>query len=106
MSYLLITLQVHIGVLKKNECKKDDMIDIVSHLHQYTPGHSVDQEEQVQATEKVLSGGDYLTFERHKAAQSAKADGRNPSKRLQCMVAKMEDFHAQAEWQIVCTIMS
>ena len=89
---------MHLGVINKNETKKDDMIDIVAHLHQYTPGHNLETE---QTPAKVLSGGDYLTFERQKAAQSAKADGRNPSKRMEGLVSKMEDFHAQAEWQQV-----
>ena len=48
--------------------------------------------------QKYLGGGDYLTFERHKQAQSSKQNGRTPSKRLEGLVPKMEEFHNQAEF--------
>ena len=86
------------GVLKKNEAKRNDMIDIVSYLQKYTPGNSEDTQ---QKPVKILSGGDYMTFERQKSAQSSKADSRTPSKRMEGLMSKMEDFHAQAEWQQV-----
>ena len=84
--------------MDKNEVRKDDMIDIMTYLHQYIPGHSEDSQAN---PIKTLSGGDYMTFDRQKSAQSAKADGRTPSKRLEGFISKMEDFHAQAEWQQV-----
>ena len=52
----------------------------------------------VSKPDKVLSGGDYLIFERHKAAQSAMQDARTPSSRLEGLIPKIEDFHCQAEW--------
>ena len=42
--------------------------------------------------QKVLSGGDYLTFERHNSAQSSMANCRTPSSRLEGLVPKMEEF--------------
>ncbi|XP_070581579.1 uncharacterized protein [Ptychodera flava] len=92
------TEKVYLGVLDKNEQYGDDMIDIVEYLHAYVPGHSVDTDEQ---PVKILSGGDYLTFERHKEAQSSKRDGRTPSSRVEGLIPKVEDFHVQAEWQKV-----
>lgn len=86
------------GVLKKNEQKEDDMIDILEWLHQYVPGHS----ESDSKPTKVLSGGDYLTFERHKEAQSAMQDARTPSARLEGFIPKFEDFHMQCEVLKVC----
>ena len=44
------------------------MVDIVSFLHAYVPGHDEASSESKQV--KVLSESDYLTFERHKEAQS------------------------------------
>ena len=51
-----------------------------------------------------LSGGDYLTFERHKEAQSAMQDARTPSARLEGFIPKFEDFHMQAELLKVCIL--
>lgn len=48
-------------------------------------------------SQKKLSGGDYLTFERHKQAQSSNRKGRTPSKRLEGLISKMEEFHNQGE---------
>ena len=62
------TSRLHIGLLHKNENKLDEMQDIVSFLHTYVPGHEGD----ITSTRKpckISSGGDYLTFERHRGAQ-------------------------------------
>lgn len=87
-------VQVRLGVMAKNECKIDDMVDICQFLHQYVPGHSTESTEQ---PVKCLSGGDYLTFERHKKAQSTLQDSRTPSERLMGLLPKFEEFHTQAE---------
>ena len=75
------------------------MIDIVTHLHKYVPGHNENLSESTPV--KVLSGGDYLTFVRHKEAQSAMQDARTPSARLEGLIPKTEDFHTQMEWMQV-----
>lgn len=54
---------------------------------------------------KVLSSGDYLTFERHKEAQSAMQDTRTPSSRLEGLIPKIADFHAQMEWMQVHVLL-
>ena len=54
---------------------------------------------------KVLSSGDYLTFERHKEAQTAMQDTRTPSSRLEGLIPKIEDFHAQMEWMQVHVLL-
>lgn len=87
------------GVLKKNECKNEDMVDICKFLHQYVPGHDTDSQSKLS---KLLSGGDYLSFERHKQAQMSLKDDENPSLRLEGLVPKMEEFHNQAEFLRVC----
>ena len=53
------------GVLRKNESKNEDIADICKFLHKYVPGHD---DQSNTPTVKILSGGDYLTFERHKQA--------------------------------------
>lgn len=87
-------LQVNLGVLKKNESKNEDMVDICKFLHQFVPGHTVDEDIK---PVKILSGGDYLTFERHKQAQMSLRDDDCPSSRLEGLIPKMEEFHNQAE---------
>ena len=74
------------------------MIDVASFLHKYVPGHD---ESSSSKPVEVLSGGDYLTFERHKEAQSAMQDARTPSLRLKGLIPKLEDFHTQMEWMQV-----
>ncbi|KAK3754519.1 hypothetical protein QZH41_019112, partial [Actinostola sp. cb2023] len=93
------TEKVNLGVLRKNEQYEEDMIDIISFIHNYVPGHDENSSESKPI--KVLSGGDYLTFERHKEAQSAMQDARTPSARLEGLIPKTEDFHTQMEWMQV-----
>ena len=57
------------GVLKKNEQFNEDMTVICTFLNKYAPG--AQEENDSRKPDKVLSGGDYLTFERHKQAQSS-----------------------------------
>ena len=72
------------------------MIDILEFLHPYVPCHDP---ETTRKPVKVLSGGDYLTSERHKEAQSSMQDARTPSSRLEVLIPKVEDFHNQAVTQ-------
>ena len=80
----------------KNEQYNEEMTDIVDFIHKFVPGHD-DSEDWTQVPLKTLSGGDYLTFERHRQAQSSKRNGRTPSKRMEGLVPKMEEFHNQGE---------
>lgn len=82
-------LQVDMGVLQKNEKSNEDMTDIYTFIHKYVAGTSEDDDWQ-RRPEKILNGGDYLTFERHKQAQASKRNGRTPSKRQEGLVPKME----------------
>ena len=92
------------GVLKKNEQYNEEMTDICMFLNQYVPGAR--EENDPRTPEKILSGGDYLTFERHKQAQSAKRNGLTPMKRMEGLVPKLEEFHNQAEFLQVSTLLS
>lgn len=88
--------QINLGVLMKCEQYNEDMTDICEFLHTLILGHDSTDDWQ-KTPDKVLSGGDYLTFVRHKQAQSSKRNDRTPSKRLQGLIPKMEEFHNQAE---------
>ena len=85
------------GVLLKNEQYNDQMVDICQYMHSQVPCHNDDPNDTTEVPVKTLSGGDYLTFERHKSAQSSMANGRTPSSRLEGLIPKMEEFHNQAE---------
>lgn len=63
------------------------MIDILRFVHDYVPGNNEESAESKPV--KVLSGGDYLMFERHKEAQSAMQDARTPSSRLEGLIPKI-----------------
>lgn len=52
-------------------------MDILRFVHNYVSGNDEDSAESKPVN--VLSGGDYLTFERHKVAKSAMQDARTPS---------------------------
>ena len=99
-----VFFQISMGVLKKNEQYNEEMTDICMFLNQYVPGAR--EENDPRAPENVLSGGDYLTFERHKQAQSAKRNGRTPMKRMEGLVPNLEGFHNQAEFLQVSALLS
>lgn len=65
----------------KNENKMDDMVDILTHMHQYVALHAVEKMVEVSGTDHskhikletlhhILIGGDQLTAERVKRARS------------------------------------
>jgi hypothetical protein len=97
ISILHNAYKVLLGVLRKNEQKEEDMIELLQWAHKYVLGHSKEEGPNVFPA-KVLNGGDYLTHERHKSAQSSMQDARTPSAQLLGLLSKFEDFHAQCEW--------
>ena len=65
------------------------MVDLLEWLHKYVPGHdSTNDETKSKQPVKILSGGDYLTFERHKGAQSSIQDAWTASARLKFQTVK------------------
>ena len=78
--------QVPLGILPLNENKTDDMIDIMTHIHQYVPCYVHEEERDIQgemvkvAKESVypiLFGGDQLTASRARSAKKAKSTVSN-----------------------------
>ena len=69
---LFITVHVPLGILLKNEYKGSEMIEILTHLHQYVPLKEFTKEMFIPSIEKVVTkqdtvlsnilfGGDQLT---------------------------------------------
>ena len=91
--YLYLTyLQINMGVLQKNELYNEDMTDICTFLNKSVPGVSEADEDWQNKPMKTLSGGDYLTFERHEQAQSADWNGRTSSKRWRVSFQSLKSF--------------
>ena len=99
-------LQVPLGVLLYNENKGNEMIQIVSHLHQYVPAveHTVDvfipsktesiAQQHIQF-HRILLGGDQLTVARTRGSQEAMANSSTAFKRLEGLIPVIEDWHAR-----------
>lgn len=102
----MFAMQVPLGVLLKNENKGDDMVDIMSHLHQYVPAVEYTNkvfipstgeivEVQHAAYHKVLFGGDQLTATRARGAQKTRVNSISPLARLDGLIPCAEDWHAK-----------
>ena len=90
----------------KNENKMDDMVDILTHMHQYVPLHAVEKTVEVSGTDysehikletlhHILIGGDQLTAERVKGARSLRKNSTSALGRLEGLVPVSEDWHAK-----------
>lgn len=100
-------------MLLYNENKGDEMIQIISHLHQYVPAveHTVDvfipsMTESVNLQHvrfhKVLLGGDQLTAACTRGSQEAMANSSTAFKRLEGLIPVVEDWHARVVLTEVC----
>ena len=78
-----------LGVLRKNENKRDDMVEIMSHLYQYIPswmdlenfsiqGMAVSVQVPRAILQKILFGGDQLTAARARGAQRIRINSTSP----------------------------
>ena len=97
----------------KNENKMDEMVDILTHLHQYVPQKELTRSVEVpgqghpetiksEALHYLLIGGDQLTSERVKGAQSVRKNSMHSAGRLEGFVAISEDWHAKVCFLQVC----
>ena len=104
--YCFLFIQVPLGILMKNENKTDQMVDILSHLHQYIPLKSATKIVQVPGTNDrevikmenihhVLLGGDQLTAERIRGAQNMRKNSTHAAGRLEGFIPVTEDWHAK-----------
>lgn len=95
-----------LGILLKNENKSDEMVEIMSHHHQYVPAHQYAEKVFVTGTEeevevsnvrlkKILFGGDQLTASRARSAKRARANSLSSITRLDGLEPNASDFHIQ-----------
>lgn len=108
-----LTLQVPLGIIMKNENKTDEMVDILSYLHQYVPMQSetkvanvpeieVREEIQFENIHHILIGGDQLTSERIRGAQGLRKNSVHAAGRLEGFLPMSEDWHAKVCYLQVC----
>ena len=92
-----------LGILSKNENKRDDMVDIMSHLHHYVPNVTYmdnisipDMEERLQIPRaifhRILFGGDQLTVARARGAQRIRVNSTSPEAKLEGLIPCVEDW--------------
>ena len=97
----------------KNENKTDEMVQILSQLHQYVPMKRETMAMRVPCTgdmEEVCSeslhhllvGGDQLTAERVRGAQSLRRNSTTAAGRLDGFLPVSEDWHAKVCFLQVC----
>lgn len=92
------------------------MVSILSQLHQYVPTRSERQtitvpstgdieEVQADSLHRLLVGGDQLTSERIRGAQSLRKNSTTSTGRLDGFVPVSEDWHAKVCFLHVCFVM-
>ena len=92
--------------LLKNENKSSEMIEILTHLHQYIPIIEYAREVfipslnqsvniKMEQVHPILFGGDQLTAASARGVKMAMSNGCSAVKRLQGLVPVIEDWHAQ-----------
>jgi L1 cell adhesion molecule like protein len=85
-----------------------EMIDIMTHLHQYVPTVSTSQEHVISTGETVheesatlhpiIVGGDQLTAARARSAIKSKTNAHTHSQMLSGLVPAAEDWHTKANF--------
>lgn len=94
----------------KNETKYIEMIDIISHLHQYVPiVDTVTSDLAVNNTDKpqneklhpLLFGGDQLTAARVRGCQELRINSDTTTGRLQGLIPVAEDWHTAVTLLVV-----
>jgi HD superfamily phosphohydrolase YqeK len=73
------------------------MIEILEELHKkYLPIDAFEtvNGEEVSVLEKILFGGDQLTYERGQNCIDSRSDGDSEYERLEGFISKVEDWHA------------
>lgn len=84
----------------------DDMVDIMSHLHQYVPTVEYTEESSIPGSDghveipqaifhRILFGGDQLTAARARGAQRIRMNSVSPQARLEGLIPCAEDWHTK-----------
>jgi L1 cell adhesion molecule like protein len=103
-------LQVYVtaGIILKNENKSGEMVNVMTHLHQYVRTVCTSQErtistgqtvqEESTSLRPILVGGDQLTAARARSAIKSKMNGQTHTKTLSGIVPVAEDWHTKANF--------
>ena len=94
------------GIIPKNENKGDEMVDIMSTLHQYVPVVEYTEEHYIPSSQQsvlvprayfhpIIIGGDQLTAARGRVAKKAKLHADSPVSRLEGLIPVAEDWHTK-----------
>ena len=99
-------MQVPLDIIPKNENKGNEMVEIMSSLHQYVPVIEYTEDcsipeigEKVQVPSAllhpILVGGDQLTAARGRGVKKAKVHADSPVSRLEGLIPVAEDSHTR-----------
>lgn len=94
-----------LGVLPYNENKNDEMVLILTHLHQYVPKRQFSEEMVLPSgavrfadrscLHNIVIGGDQLTAARSRGAKRTMKNASDRSNQLTGFVPAAEDFHTK-----------
>ena len=93
----------------KDENKLDEMVDIMSHLHQYVHAQEFTEDVSLPNTgetvpvqkaviHSILFGGDQLTAARARGAKRIKTNGITPQARFDGIIPCAEDWHTKVNF--------
>ena len=89
------SVQVPLGILQLNENHQKDIIEILQRNNRMYVPHHRGVNGSHDPIIRVMFGGDQLTAERARNAQRAVVDGNTQYERIDSLIPKIEDFHAQ-----------
>ena len=95
-----------LGIIPKKENKGDEMVEIMTNLHQYVPKVEYTEDcfiSEIGGTVQVpgaffypiLVGGDQLTAARGRGAKKAKVHADSPTSRLEGLIPVAQDWHTK-----------
>lgn len=109
-------MQIPLGIMLKSESNYEDMVDIMTELHQYVPTTTSvtsttvpgdDEDSQVEMVEDlfhtILFGGDQMTAARARGSQRIRKNSERGRDRLEGLKPVCEDWHAKLCLLGVCT---
>ena len=97
---------VPLGIIPKSENKTGEMVEIMSHLHEYVPAYFYTRRQVIPSTQEcvevpeanfraILLGGDQLTCASTRGAKKAKVNSPLPKSRLDRLIPTSEDWHTK-----------
>ena len=99
-------MQVPLGIILKSENKTEEMVQIMTQIHDYAPTKCYQEEFIVPGTDEILHipkarvhpvlfGGDQLTAARARGAKNAKVNSFDPCLGFDGLIPIAEDWHTR-----------